>query len=462
MMTKKIQISVYFLVPFIFSMFSLFSFVVAFQMTDYFHEHPLSPAWLLIVAGIAIPSLAALIGYYIIRMVLEPAETFIEKVRESPVLQGNTSEAEADTGGSDQMEAYSRIFSQVAQALNIMDADALFPEIVGRSRPMREVLSQVIKVAPTDSTVLLLGESGTGKELIADSIVKHSSRKDKPFIKINCAAISPGLMESELFGHEKGAFTGAVSLKKGCFEQAHGGTIFLDEIGDMPLDLQVKVLRVLQEKEFCRVGGTRSIRVDVRIIAATNKNLEKLISKGDFREDLFYRINVFPIRLPPLRERKNDIVALVTHFLKGADTIRRISSNALEIFETYDWPGNIRELQNVVERASVLAGEQTEIRGEHLSDTIKSGQNRMMPSHCIPADVSQKKISLDETIKAIEKSLICSALKKNRGVQVRAAEELGINQRSLWNRIKKFEIDVSGFKEREVRNGSSLSGDGST
>ena len=259
---------------------------------------------------------------------------------------------------------------------------------------MRTVLSQVVKVAPTESTVLIIGESGTGKELIATSIHKHSNRKEKPIVSLNCAAIPEGLLESELFGHEKGAFTGATSAKKGRFEQAHGGTLFLDEIGDMPLSTQAKVLRVLQEREFTRVGGTRSLQVDVRFIAATNKNLQEMTERGEFREDLYYRLNVFSLYLPPLRERSEDIPLLVNHSLKKISKDTRMSPAALHVLMGYDWPGNIRELQNVMERASVMSdgiietvhlpiemGELAHPRGILPADANNSGMHESGGTH---------------------------------------------------------------------------------
>ena len=247
------------------------------------------------------------------------------------------------------------MFDQVTSVLSRIDARHFFPEIIGESIAMRGLLSLIMKVAPTDSTVLILGESGTGKELVATSIYQHSPRKDGPFIKLNCAAIPEELLESELFGHEKGAFTGATTFKPGKFDMADGGTIFLDEIGDMPLNLQAKILRVLQEKEFYRVGGSRTIKVDVRFIASTNKNLERMVQEGTFREDLFYRLNVFTLHLPPLRERKEDIPLLVDHFLKSTPKQVEISSVALQLLMGYAWPGNVRELKNVIESAAVIA-----------------------------------------------------------------------------------------------------------
>ncbi len=245
-----------------------------------------------------------------------------------------------------------------------IDRSSMFEEIVGSSEPLRKVLSQVSKVAPTDSTVLILGETGTGKELIARAVHKRSSRSSRAFVGVNCAAIPAALIASELFGHEKGAFTGAVQRRLGRFELADGGTIFLDEIGDLPMEIQVALLRVLQERTFERMGSGQSISVDVRVVAATNRDLKAAIRAGTFREDLFYRLNVFPIQIPSLRERVDDIPLLVEYLIdryakKAGKNIRNIEKKTLELFKAYSWPGNIREMQNVVERAVILCDGET-------------------------------------------------------------------------------------------------------
>jgi transcriptional regulator with PAS, ATPase and Fis domain len=303
---------------------------------------------------------------------------------------------------------------------------------------MRAIFGQILKVAPTDTTVLISGESGTGKELIATAIYEQSLRKGKPFVKVNCVAIPEGLLESELFGHERGAFTGAVAQKKGKFELADTGTIFLDEIGDMPAATQAKLLRVLQEREFERVGGSQTIPVDVRIIAATNKHLTEMVKSGAFREDLFYRLSVFNIHLPALRERREDIPALMEHFLEKTGKPLEVSSQAMKLLLSHSWPGNIRELQNIIERAAVMT-EQGTIETGHLpaglageSLTTTRGTDDARP--------------LDDQLAEIEKGMIIEALTRAGGIQSRAAQILGINQRSLWHRIKKFNIDVSTFK----------------
>jgi transcriptional regulator with PAS, ATPase and Fis domain len=344
----------------------------------------------------------------------------------------------------DKIAQFASVFDRVTSVLSRIDARHFFPEIIGESLAMRGLLSLIKKVAPTDATVLVLGASGTGKELVATSIHENSLRKSKPFIKLNCAAIPAELLESELFGHEKGAFTGATKFKPGKFDMADKGTLFLDEIGDMPLKLQSKILRVIQEKEFYRVGGSSTVKVDVRFIASTNQNLEKMVQEGAFREDLYYRLNVFTLHLPPLRERKEDIPLLVDRFLKNLPKKVDISSIALQMIMAYSWPGNIRELKNVIESAAVIA-ENGFIEPAQLPGSITGAFNTNSNEVSIPAN-----LSLDERINEIEKSIIIEALRKTGGIQVRATELLGINQRSLWHRIKKHKIDVRSIKSHEI------------
>lgn len=316
-----------------------------------------------------------------------------------------------------------------------------FENIIGSSGPMQEVFALVRKVAVTDSSVIIYGESGTGKELIAQAIHANSPRGNKSFVKLNCVAIPEGLLESELFGHEKGAFTGAVTQKIGKFELANEGTIFLDEIGDMTLATQSKILRVLQEREFERVGGTKTIKVDVRIIAATNKDLKKAVEDKQFREDLYFRLNVVPIQLPPLRERKEDIPPLVEHFLKEASLkvkkeIKGISKDALEVLMEYNWPGNVRELENCIERAAVIT--EGEFIAKESLPLYLTGPEEARPIS------PEAGISLDESLAAMEKKLILEALSQAGGIQVKASRLLGITERSLWHRIKKFDIKIPG------------------
>ncbi|WP_456440142.1 sigma 54-interacting transcriptional regulator [Caldithrix abyssi] len=312
--------------------------------------------------------------------------------------------------------------------------------IVGNSRSMQEVYEKVAQVARADTTVLIRGESGTGKELIAQAIHYNSLRSHKPFVRVNCGAIPETLIESEFFGHEKGAFTGAVKLKKGKFELADGGTIFLDEIGELSPMTQVKLLRVLQEQEFERVGGQETIRVDVRVIAATNADLEKLIEMGKFREDLYYRLNVFSIFLPPLRERKTDILLLADHFLlkynrKHGKAIRRISTPAIDMLMRYHWPGNVRELENCMERA-VLVCEDQVIHGYHLPPTLQTAES----SNTTP------RVSLQAAVENYEKDLIIDALKSTRGIVAKAARLLDSTERIINYKIKKYGIEVKRFK----------------
>jgi DNA-binding NtrC family response regulator len=309
-------------------------------------------------------------------------------------------------------------------------------KIVFKSRSMEEVLKLVYKVAPTEANVLILGESGTGKELIADEIHRLSKKNKGPLIKLNCGAFAENLLESELFGYEKGAFTGAVSRKKGKFELAEGGTVFLDEIGEISEAMQVKLLRVLQEKEFERVGGETTIKGDFRIIAATNKDLKSMVDDNKFREDLYYRLNVVPIKISPLRERKDDIPLLIEYSIDKFSSQMgknrfRISNEALDLMMKYDWPGNIRELQNIVERCVILASGQ-EITEDLLPNEIKSQNNLVGSSIVLP----EEGISLEE----VEKNLIMQALERTDQNQTNAAKLLGITRHTLIYRMEKYNI----------------------
>jgi len=310
--------------------------------------------------------------------------------------------------------------------------------IISASRRMQEALNLVGRVAPSPATVLILGESGTGKELIARALHFSSPRADRPFVKVNCAALPENLLESELFGHEKGAFTGALGRRIGRFEQAHGGSIFLDEIGDLSPSLQMKLLRVLQEKEFERVGSNQTIRSDVRVMAATHRNLEENIRKGTFREDLYYRLNVVTISLPPLRDRKEDILPLVDHFLKkynreNQKQITAISKEARDLLLRYDYPGNVRELENILERAVVLSRGST-LSAQDLPANLREDRAEMGP------DRSAEAGSLPRRLESLERQMISQALERNGGVQTKAAEELGISERVLRYKLKKYKI----------------------
>jgi transcriptional regulator with PAS, ATPase and Fis domain len=314
--------------------------------------------------------------------------------------------------------------------------------IIGQSSKMQEVFNIFEKIADTDSTVLIYGESGTGKGLLAKEIHKNSGRRNNPFISINCGAIPDNLLESELFGHVRGAFTGATSQKPGKFELANGGTIFLDEIGDMSLQLQVKLLRVLEDKEFERVGGCKTTKVDVRIIAATHQDLEKGIENGTFREDLFYRLDVIPITLPQLRERKSDIPLLISHFLKQHNKrenreVEGISQEAMEIFMEYSWPGNIRELRNIIERLVVLKG-----KGDIVPQDLpyKMSSTRRSPVTQSKVVISPDGISLNNAVSEFEKALILESLEKTKWVKNKAAKLLQLNRTTLVEKIKRHDL----------------------
>ena len=312
--------------------------------------------------------------------------------------------------------------------------------IIGNSNKMREVFQMISQVSKSNATVLVRGESGTGKELVANSIHYNSTRAKNPFVKMNCAALPVNLIESELFGHEKGAFTGAVKQKLGKFELANKGTIFLDEIGSITTDVQVNLLRVLQEKEFERVGGHKTIKTNVRIVAATNKNLEQAVDDGSFRGDLYYRLNVFPIYMPPLRERKTDILLLADHFLEKYSTenhkdIRRFSTPAIDMLMDYHWPGNVRELENCIER-SVLLCEEGVIHSYHLPPTLQTGKE----SGTLPD------LSLDQAVENLEKEMIIDAMKNTRGNISQAAKVLKTTVRKVAYKAKKYGIKYYHYR----------------
>jgi two-component system NtrC family response regulator len=340
------------------------------------------------------------------------------------------------------------LIGRISERQNLLRENALlreqlierykFDEIASTSHAMEEVMNLVGRVAGSNATVLLRGESGTGKELIAKAIHYHSPRASRPLIKVNCAALPETLLESELFGHEKGAFTGAASRRIGRFEAADSGTLFLDEIGDIPPSVQVKLLRVLQEKEFERLGGNQSIKVDVRLVAATNRDLEKAMKEGLFREDLYYRLNVVTVVLPPLRERKEDIPALMEHFIRkygreNKKNIAGVTAETRDLLMRYAYPGNVRELENIIERAVVLT------KGEIITSADVPLHLKTMESEekiC----VAKRDGSLTETLDTVERGIIMDALKAAGGVQTRAAEKLGISERVLRYKLKKFKI----------------------
>jgi transcriptional regulator with PAS, ATPase and Fis domain len=432
------------IIPIIFTGIALLSTIVSYHITVFYLKKGMNPVWPVSFWGTVMMVITFICGLLIVKFIIDPMERFASSAERLGVLQ-NISKEKKETA-KDDIGRYTLLFDQVTELLSKVEARTLFPQIVGQSKAMRGVFNQIIKVAATDSTVLILGETGTGKELISQSIFKHSQRQDQPFVAINCAAIPENLLESELFGHEKGAFTGANAKKPGKFEVANNGTIFLDEIGDMPLETQAKVLRVIEEGQVERVGGLRPIKVNVRFIAATNKDLPKMVEAGKFRQDLFFRLNVFRIHLPPLRERREDIPLLVDQFLKQLERKVDISSQAMQYFTAYGWPGNVRELKNAVEAASVLA--QDIIEPKHLPFSV-TGDRRNTKREELEMPKNQ---NLDNRLKEVEKGIIIEALARAGGVQVNAAKILGIKERSLWHRIKKFDIDATAFKRDFEKN----------
>ena len=344
----------------------------------------------------------------------------------------------------DRKQAEERVQKENLALREEIDHSSMFEEIVGSSEALRKVLAQVAKVAPVDSTVLILGETGTGKELIARAIHKRSKRSSRAFIRVNCAAIPQSLIASELFGHEKGAFTGALQRRLGRFELADGGTIFLDEIGELPAETQIALLRVLQEGEFERVGSSQPISVNVRVLAATNRDLKAAVATGTFRQDLFYRLNVFPIQLPSLRERADDVPLLVEYLIeryakKAGKKIRNIRTKTLELFQAYDWPGNIRELQNVIERAVVLCDSETFSVDETW---LKREGQRREPAVPFIATLVEREKEIIETALAVCRGRIAGPLG--------AAIKLGIPRQTLESKIKTLRIDKHRFKGRHA------------
>jgi Nif-specific regulatory protein len=379
----------------------------------------------------------AVVGTLSVDLPAQPPEVLCERVRVLEIVAGMI----AYDVRSRQSEAAHR---QVLEAENLRLRDALQeqfrPEnIIGNSHRMREVYLQIHQVAPSDTTVLIRGESGTGKELVASAIHYTSVRAKKPFVKVNCAALNENLLESELFGHEKGAFTGALCARTGRLEEADGGTLFLDEIGDFSPAIQVKLLRVLQEREYERVGSNRTSKADVRIIAATNQDLESRVAGGLFRQDLYYRINVFPIVLPPLRDRRDDILLLADHFVakyarKMNKPVRRISTPAINMMFAYHWPGNVRELENCIEYAVLLASDAV-IHGRNLPPTLQ------LPTTVEPRQQGLLKIRIE----LLERDLITDALKSCEGNVGQAAKQLGITPRMVRYKIKRLGIDHQQF-----------------
>ncbi|MFC1877214.1 sigma-54 interaction domain-containing protein [Thermodesulfobacteriota bacterium] len=438
----RFNISLYVIIPVIIAGISILATIASFNITTYYTKRGLDPVWPVAFWGAIMIIVTAVFGVLIVKFIIDPMKRFARNTENLGVL-GRAPQTEIKIDKPDDMERFSQLFDQVTDILGQVEARELFPDIVGQSKVMRGVLKQILQVAKTDSTVLILGETGTGKELIAKSIHQHSKRKERDFIALNCAAIPENLLESELFGHEKGAFTGADSRKLGKFEIAHNSTLFMDEIGDMPMETQTKVLRAIQENQFERVGGIKPIKVDVRFITATHQNLTFLVDQGIFRQDLFYRLNVFAIHLPPLRERREDIPLLVERFLKKHNRQISLTSETMQLLTAYEWPGNVRELENAIEAATIIA--EDVVQPKHLPSALTNVFGLSITKNI---DTPPKAMNLDHRIHDLEKGIIMDALAKADGIQKKAAFLLGIKERSLWHRIKKYDIDTASFKQQ--------------
>lgn len=440
----RFNISLLIIIPIIFAGIAILSIIVTYNTTIYYLSKALDPQWPVVGWGLLLIAFTLICGIIIVKLLIDPVKRFVIKTKGLGIVKNVPP---ADTvRAADDMGKYTMVFEQVTELLSEVEARQLFPNIIGQSKAMRGVFNQIVKVAPNASTVLVTGETGTGKELIARSIHQHSQRQDKPFVAINCAAIPEALLESELFGYEKGAFTGANTRKPGKFEMADGGTLFLDEIGDMPIETQAKVLRAIETHAIERVGAIKPIKVDVRFIAATNRNLEKMVENGRFRQDLFYRLNVFSIMLPALRHRREDIPLLAEKFLCEMGNVRHLSSEALQLLMSNDWPGNVRELKNALESAAVLSDKK--IFPSNLPLSLIRRENGYASTRPIGETVVgvNGKIDLDLQIKDYERKIIVDALRRTGGIQVKAAAMLGIKERSLWHRIKKYHINIAEFK----------------
>ena len=459
---SRYLISLYFLIPIIFAGIAIFAFIIGVNLNTSSYN-PITK----LVSGTGLGLFSFFCGLLIFWFILRPIKQFVKKTEGLAVFRDRDGKERRKTWEQpdNEIQYYSRVLSHATDILGKIDATRFFPEIIGHCRAMRQLFNHIIKVAPSDATVLIMGESGTGKELVADAVCRQSHRFGKPFIKINCVAIPENLLENEFFGHEKGSFTGASSKQIGKFELADKGTIFLDEIGDISSAIQAKLLRVLQEKEFCRVGSNKSIKIDVRFIAATNKNLPDMVKKGQFREDLYHRLNVFPMVLPPLRQR-DDISVLTDYFLQNlsinkskhgssdklknqtTSKIMTISPDAMEYLESYLWPGNVRELKNTIERAALMSDTGV-IEISHLPLNILEHETGKASSFQYATTTSLSKgVSMDDHLRSLEKRMIISALIKSQYKQVAAAKLLKINTRSLWHRIKKYEIDVASLQKQ--------------
>jgi len=448
----RFNISLYIIVPVIFAGIAILSIIVTYNTTTYYLAKSMAPLWPVVMWGVVLIAFTLICGLLIVKFLIDPVKRFVRKTKALEVVR-SLPVPSVPNRVDDDMGKFAMVFDQVTELLSKVEARQLFPRIVGQSKAMRGVLNQIVKVAPEETTVLLIGETGTGKELIAQNIHRHSNRQDKPFVAINCAAIPEGLLESELFGYEKGAFTGAGSKKPGKFELADGGTLFLDEIGDMPLNTQAKVLRAIEENTIERVGAVKPIKINVRFIAATNRNLDKMVASDLFRQDLFYRLNVFSIMLPPLRNRREDIPLLADKLLNEMGKPMHVSSETLQLLMNHDWPGNVRELKNVLESSTVLSENDTITPStlpfafsRAVTGDLRANPDPEAPLPSLSSKGPENNFALDERIKKFERGLIVDALIQTEGVQVKAAALLGIKERSLWHRIKKYNIKIADFK----------------
>lgn len=437
-MAKKIvfNVSLTLMVPFIVAGAAVLALMVVDYSPFAASEAPYHQLWKLIAVGGTTFAICALMLY----LILQPVRRFLNRARASIILPEKSSTSDS-AAFRDELAEIQVTLEQAGLVISRLDAKSLFPEIIGQSRPMLAVLGQILKVAPTTASVLITGETGAGKELVASAIHNHSPRRNGPLVIVNCAAIPENLLESELFGHVKGAFTGAVAAKSGRFELAHQGTLFLDEIGDMPLALQARILRILETGMVDRVGGVKPRQVDVRVVAATNRHLPDLIEQGAFREDLLHRLNVFPLHLPPLRKRREDIPALAEDFLTRYNEAGfTLAPESLNMLLLYDWPGNVRELRNTLERAAVLA-EAGDIQPKHFAGLPVSA--RLAGSDATSDDMAKDAdLTLDRRLASLERALIVAALSRAGGYQNKAALILGIKERSLAHRIRKYDIDA--------------------
>ena len=445
MKDTRFNINLYLIIPVIFGGLTALSVLLTYRVMQLYLGRGLAPEWPLAFWATLLVIFTCACGLLTVKYLIDPVKKFVVRTQTMGVLRDLRPAAASETV-SQEIHQFTRVFDQVSEILGKVEARELFPEIVGHSKPMRGILNQILKVAPTDSTVLIIGETGTGKELVAHSIHRHSHRQGKAFMALNCAAIPDGLLESELFGHEKGAFTGASRRKPGKFEIAHEGTLFLDEIGDMPLETQAKVLRALEEGKIQRVGGFHPVGIDVRFISATNKSLPDAVAKGAFRQDLYYRLNVFTVHLPALRERREDIPILAEHFLKGLDDKKQLSSKSLQTLMTYDWPGNVRELKNALKSAALMAN--SVIEPSHLPSSITTDPRPLTDPSTLEGSRLGQGLTIDERLQKLEKLLIIQSLEQSKGIQKQAARLLGIKERSLWHRLKKYQIDAAEYKNR--------------